>query len=129
MKEYILKELTGIVKAVKEGWDGETKNYWYQKLWFLWKDEHCYDKCLGCGKDVCYECKKAEGNEFYHSVHCGGSGDGFYCIICLGNPKIIKTSLYQAYLTIQRLRNEEKVWYDDFRIRCENAEKDLKKIQ
>lgn len=85
-----------------------------------------YEKCLGCKKDICWDCQKTKGIDFKHSVHFSGSGDGFYCNECLGNKEVTSTPLFKAYKEINNLRNEQKNWYDDFRKRADTAENHLK---
>lgn len=81
-----------------------------------------YQKCLGCGKDVCWECQKTEGIDFKHAVHFSGSGDGFYCQSCLSDPKVIETPLLKAYKKIWSLRKESEIWWKEFDERTKAAE-------
>lgn len=88
--------------------------------------DDCYYKCLRCGKDVCYECKKKAGIEYQHSICCSGSGDGFYCHEC---DKADKSPLHAAYQEIRSLRNESDGFWEDFKKRSDAAEARLKKLQ
>lgn len=89
----------------------------------------CYEKCLGCGKDVCHDCQKKQGIEYRHGVYFSGSGDGFYCFPCDSVARQTKDPMHAAYLLIQRLRDELNGWSKDFRERQQAAEKALEKLQ
>jgi hypothetical protein len=92
--------------------------------------KECYDTCLKCGKDICFECQRnGKAVEYPHAVHFSGSGDGTYCSKC--NDDLIKRpdKLFLAYRAILNLRNESKLFYDDHSKRAEAAEKHLKSLQ
>ena len=93
---------------------------------FCKQSDQCYDKCVTCGKDVCYDCKKVAGVEYPHSVCCSGSGDGFYCHECDAKDS---TSLHAAYVAIRSLRLEAESFYRGYRERSEKAELRLKELQ
>ncbi len=86
------------------------------------------EKCLGCEKEHCWQCRKPLGVEYSHSVGFSGSGDGYYCASCDINPKIEATPLHRAYIAISLLRRESKRFYEDWLRRCDEAEATLKAI-
>lgn len=88
-----------------------------------------WSKCLGCGIDICYDCRKTKAKEYPHAVYFSGSGDGIYCAECDARLRKSGDKLHAAYLSIERLRNEQEGWYADFKKRMDKAEADLKKIQ
>ena len=87
-----------------------------------------YSQCISCGKDLCYDCKKTHAIEYAHAVHFQGSGDGLYCLDCDAKLLAANDKKHAAYLKIRQLRNEEMGWYNDFRVRVEQAEKALKAL-
>lgn len=92
--------------------------------------DYCTNRCLICGKEVCYDCAKEHVTTFHHAVHFSGSSDGRYCIECLSKP--IPTEhipLLNAYRNIVALRNESEAWSKDFEARGESAEATIKKLQ
>lgn len=85
--------------------------------------------CLCCGKEFCYDCRKTNGVEYSHSVHCQGSGDGFYCTEC--DSKLKKSGadkLHRAYLKIQDLRAEEKRFWEEFKKKADLAEAEVQTL-
>ncbi len=90
--------------------------------------ESSYEKCLGCGKDVCWKCRKTAGIDFKHSVCMSGSGDGFFCHSCLIDPPKHILPKFHAYLKIYYLRREMEAWSKHFEIRSQEAERELKTI-
>lgn len=89
--------------------------------------ENAWYSCLGCKKDVCYECLETKGIWYYHGCFSQGSGDGFYCAECNSiNPG---DALLEAYRTIRKLRAE----YDSFLVEWDRrrglAEEHLKTLQ
>lgn len=85
--------------------------------------------CMGCGKAVCYDCKKkGEIETFAHSVYCSGSGDGNFCPKCLAAPPDGIKVLLSMYFRIRALRNEASAATNDFKDRCERAENNLQFI-
>ena len=80
--------------------------------------------CDECGKELCFDCRKTQAKEYPHSVSCSGSGDGLYCVEC--DAKLLKAGTnkrHQAFRGIERLRLESRAFYEDFKNRCEVAEK------
>lgn len=90
-----------------------------------------YNKCLGCGKDICWRCGE-EGilaKKYPHAVHFSGSEDGVYCNECdrkLTDKPV--NALHVAYRKIQALRDEYKGWYQAFDKKATEAEQQLKKL-
>lgn len=86
-------------------------------------------KCNNCDKEHCWECRKIEGIEYTHSVHCSGSGDGYYCNLCDAELRKAKTDeLHNSYLTIQRLRDESENFYKDWNNRVKLADEKAKEL-
>lgn len=89
-------------------------------------NEASYSKCLGCGKAICYDCKKIHAKEYNHAVYFQGSRDGLYCRECDTRLIAAKTDkVHKAYRRIEALRAESKAWDEDFKARGDAAEKDL----
>lgn len=83
-------------------------------------------KCIRCGKDHCYNCL-SKGKEYAHSVHCSGSGDGFYCNECDAILTQSKSdTLHNAYKEIELLRLVERSMWEEFKCKVEIAEKNVK---
>ena len=95
----------------------------------LCSKKEAWNKCLGCGIDICYDCRKMKVKEYSHAVYFGGSEDGIYCFECDARLRKSGDKLHAAYLVIERLRNEQNGWYANFKKRVDKAEIDLKKIQ
>lgn len=88
------------------------------------------DACLNCGAEHCYDCKKTEGREYAHAVHVSGSGDGYYCNDC--DAKLTKEGTdkrHKMYRYVKSLRDEGKAWSEDYRRRCDLAEKQLAELR
>lgn len=80
------------------------------------------EKCISCGTYHCFECRNL-GISYKHGVHFSGSGDGYYCLPC--DAKLTASAdnaLHLAYRKITALRQEEVVWYADFKARVKEAE-------
>ena len=60
---------------------------------FCPSETDCYSRCMHCGKDVCYDCKKTAGHDYTAGVSFQGHGDGFYCNNCLLLPEVANTPL------------------------------------
>lgn len=97
---------------------------------FCRKNDASYLHCMGCNKAICYDCRKIHAKEYPHAVYFGGSDDGLYCrecdtrLIAAGNDK-----QHSAFRCIERLRAESKAWGEEFKVRSDAAEKDLKKFR
>jgi len=94
---------------------------------FCGRDD-CHDKCLGCGKDICYTCKKIEAKEYRHAVYCSGSGDGTYCHGCDLEKRKSGDKLHAAYRMIESLRNEMEGFSVNFKHRSDKAEAEIKAL-
>ncbi len=91
-------------------------------------DENKYtDKCLGCGKDMCYECRKIHGIKYRHAIVFSGSGDGYFCNECNSNPPEKVRKLHSLYRNIILLSNERENFYKQFEIRSKKVEDELEK--
>jgi hypothetical protein len=91
-------------------------------------DDDTYEKCLGCGKHVCYDCQETVGVRMTHGVYFRGSDDGFYCNSCLNDDKVVSTPLYRAYQKIAFLRTECENWNKGFKERMDSAEAELESL-
>ncbi len=93
-------------------------------------DDSVYYHCAGCAKDFCYKCqdKDSVGQKFIHAVRFSGSCDCFLCMDCLAKPTPAVKVILAAYLKIQQLRNEAKVWGEDFDKRCKTAEAKVEEV-
>ena len=95
--------------------------------------DHCKKQtyvtaCLHCGVEHCWDCKKRFGIE-YTRLYFSDSGDGYYCTACdLKLSASSKDPIHNVYTLIKSLRNEESRWYSNFKVRVDNAEKELKRL-
>jgi hypothetical protein len=90
---------------------------------------NCYNKCLGCGKDICWECKdKGRAVEYKHAVNFSGSGDGTYCHECDKRLAESGDALHAAYRAIATIRQESKSIYESLSKRGDAAEANLKSL-
>lgn len=90
--------------------------------------DHVYDRyrCLGCGKDHCYDCHKSLGTDYPAGVGFTGSGDGYFCSACLTNPPNEQTGqLILAYRVLLALREEREIYYRAFEVRTKLAEEEV----
>lgn len=96
---------------------------------FCEKNPAPYSECMGCGKAICYECRKTNAQEYNHGVNVGGSGDGVYCNECDMRLRKTGDKLHAAYLAIRSLQNEQRGFYENFQMRSKTAEAVLAKLQ
>jgi len=103
------------------------------------KEVHCCDKCgkeasypeacMKCGTEMCYECKQKHGKSYNHAVYFQGICDGFYCNWCDAKLTAYGTDKqHNAYLAIKRLRLEADAWSENFKMRQQEAEGNLRKF-
>ena len=88
----------------------------------------CYG-CMSCGKDICFNCREGHGVTYAHSVHFGGSLDGFYCLEC--NSKNLSSGtdeLFNQYQDIRKLRDEYKTWWVDYEKRAKLSNETLERL-
>jgi len=99
---------------------------------FCHEREDCYEACLGCGKDICWECVQDDkfGVKLQHGVsYSGGGYDAIYCNGCLpaliagGDPLVV------AYRNIRALRAEAEANYKDFERRSKAASELVKRLR
>jgi len=92
--------------------------------------EESWEQCLGCGKDICWECQRdgTKAKEYHHGVYVSGTSDGAYCLKCDAEMKAKGDPVHAAYLSIEALREEAKEWDKDFTRRREAAEKLLEAL-
>ena len=68
-----------------------------------------WSQCLGCGRDLCYDCRVT----YQHAVSFSGSNDGYYCQACdLKFQAGGGDHLWAAYRRIQHIRAERKAFYE-----------------
>ncbi len=94
---------------------------------FCGSNKNVFEKCLGCGADVCFECAKKAGKDFPHSTWGSGSGDGYFCNSCLSKPPEKIQKILSLYLRIQELRIINEGFYEKFKKDAANVEAELKK--
>lgn len=73
-----------------------TKTVQYNKCDFCNDNNECWNRCLKCGKDVCYDCEQTAGVTYRHAEHVGGSDDGWYCHECDAQPPDDLLEVYQS---------------------------------
>ena len=89
-------------------------------------DEHCYHRCLGCGKAVCHNCEKTQGVEYPHSLNFRGSGDGWYCSQC----EVTDTSgLLASYRLMRSIRGAAERFYEETKKRADACEARIKELR
>ena len=86
------------------------------------KESMSWSVCMGCKKNICYDCQKTHAKKYRHGVNISGSGDGLYCLEC---DSKIDTPKLRAYRQIEALRQEADAFYEDFKNRSKIAEKIL----
>jgi hypothetical protein len=87
-----------------------------------------HTKCMGCGKAICYDCRKTRAKEYNHAVYFQGSGDGLYCLECDKRLTATGDPLHAAYRVIGYLRDESKAWGEAFKVKIDKAEANLKRL-
>jgi hypothetical protein len=95
---------------------------------FCGAQESYMQACDNCGKDICYECKKRHAHIYAHAVHFSGSGDALYCNECDSKMFVIGDVRHAKFVAIERLRNEEKAYWEDFKVRAKSAEDAVKHL-
>ena len=93
------------------------------------KGASIYNKCIGCGKDFCYECKKENCTTFHCSIYFSGSGDGIFCHKCAAKPPKRLEALLLAYYKIVLLGATSDGFYESFKIEHDKAEAKVKAIR
>jgi len=84
--------------------------------------EVCYDSCLGCGADHCYDHKTELGITYQYAVHLSGSGNGYYCLGCDARLRASGDDpLHSAYLKVKMLVDEVEAFHTDIHKRAEKA--------
>lgn len=84
--------------------------------------------CLGCGKEVCFDCRKSHMVEYPPGVYFSGA-DGYFCNECNSNPPGKVKIIHAAFKNIASLRVEETAWRVNFQKRCDAAEAYLKELR
>ena len=92
----------------------KTKTVEYDDCDFCDSDDCCCTKCLGCDRDVCYECKKNKGTEYQYALQVSGSNNGYYCAECDKEPG---DSLHRAYRDMLALIEESEAFSSGLRSR------------
>lgn len=91
-------------------------------------ENHAHTKCLGCGRDYCYDHKKTLGREYSAGVYFSGSGDGFYCTQCDARLSAKGDKLLLAYKKVSYIRDDIKVSNEMYDKRIKEAEAALEKL-
>jgi hypothetical protein len=95
------------------------------------KKEETYDKCLSCGKDICYKCQKTEAKIYQFALNFKGSEDGIYCNDCDTKLKNqidssdIK-SQHTSYLILKNLADKYNCLLDKLKLESDEAESTIK---
>lgn len=92
-------------------------------------NEAAYRPCMGCGKAICYDCRKTVAKEYNHAVYFQGSDDGLYCLECDIRLTATGDPLHASYRVIGFLCDEMKGWGEDFKKRSDKAEANLKRLR
>ena len=98
--------------------------------------DHCQtetyvDPCLHCGAEHCWRCRETQGIEYKHLTWGTGTGDGYYCTSCDNHIRTIGrvNPVHQAFLVIANLREESRLFYEDYKRRAREAEHCLEDLQ
>ncbi len=75
------------------------------------KGDYVY-KCMGCGIEYCYDCRKLLLKEYQHEVYFTGSGDGYFCKDCDINPPAKVKKIHSLYKAVEMLKNEVSGYYN-----------------
>jgi len=95
---------------------------------FCGTDNSVFYKCLQCGKDACWECRD-KTVQYPQGVYISGGQDGIYCLECDSTLMKSGDKLHRAYNIIEALRNESKIWGEDFHARSKKAEDNILKLR
>ena len=96
------------------------------------KEDTLCRKCLGCGKDLCYDCRKEKGNavEYPSMVNFDTSDTGVYCNSCDSQRKAgaIADPLHSAYLALFHYRTFLRSRYENDKLDQDRLETSLDKL-
>ena len=88
------------------------------------KGEYVY-KCMGCGSEYCYDCRKLLLKEYNQSVYFTGGGNGYFCKDCDIDPPVRIKKIHSLYKAVEMLKNEINGYYKEFEVRQKEAEEQL----
>lgn len=83
-------------------------------------------RCMGCGKDICWNCRQKVAVKYDDGVFYMSSRDAIYCPACDASLK--DDPLHMAYVAIKNLRAESDAWGEEFTKRKDAAQDHLCKV-
>ncbi len=88
-----------------------------------------YYKCRGCDRDYCYDCAHTMMTVYPLEVNGGDSMQALrYCPDCEAKlPELPADPLLQACLKVKQLHREQKGFWEDFKVRKDAAEAEVRK--
>jgi hypothetical protein len=99
--------------------------------------EDCWERCRGCGKDVCLHCysdstpkDQRKAVRYAGQLYFSSSGDAVYCIPCdirLSETK--ESPLHEALVALRAMRDEQETWSSEFEKRREIAEQKVSELR
>jgi len=82
------------------------------------------ERCMGCGKEVCYDCAKSEGWVDYKSqLGFQQTGDGLFCPTCDKNPPKPVATIHALYRQLADLEVQMEREYKASRAAAESIHK------
>jgi len=92
-------------------------------------EECVHYHCIGCGKDLCYDCaqNKKLGVNYDCGVNFSSGSNGFFCQTCNIKPPDHVKKILGMYKTIIHLRTEEKTFYTNWKERGKFIEGEIEK--
>lgn len=122
-----------------------------QKLWrevkvevcdHCGKEDYMNKKCLCCGVEHCYDCRKdlTIGIIYPAYIYCSGSGEGYFCQKCnvmlLSTPQQRKMDpvqrrtsvLHGAYIAVYRLQQDMEEVKNTFEKRRKQVEGHMRRV-
>ena len=77
--------------------------------------DQCYFPCVGCGRDVCFDCEKLRGTRYSEHATTGASGSIYFCPVCDANPPEHVRKLHIVGVAIKRLAESNESFHEEFR--------------
>lgn len=84
--------------------------------------------CPGCGAEYCSQCWKERGTEYSGSVY-NAANSIYFCHSCIANPPTKIGDLFKAHQEIKKLKDEYRLFFEQFNPRLENAERVCRKLK
>lgn len=86
-----------------------------------------YEKCTGCGIDICPDCKKVFAKYYRHSIDVSGSGDAIYCDECQEALKANGDEKFDLYVKMDELITSYDSFIGKFRAEARKLEEEILK--